>query len=54
MTEDSKCPVTGGVNKQVTGRGRSNPGLVAEPGEPEGSSPALSPVQSDGQGVQLR
>ena len=24
MTDDSKCPVTGGVNKQVTGRGMSN------------------------------
>ncbi len=23
MTDDSKCPVTGGANKQVTGRGRS-------------------------------
>ena len=54
MTDDSKSPVTGGADKQVTGRGRSNPGLVAEPVEPEGSSPALSPVQPDGQGVQLR
>jgi catalase-peroxidase len=24
MTDDSKCPVTGGTNKQATGRGRSN------------------------------
>ena len=24
MTDDSKCPVTGGANKQATGRGRSN------------------------------
>jgi catalase-peroxidase len=24
MTDESKCPVTGGVTKQVTGRGRSN------------------------------
>ena len=24
MTDDSKCPVTGGVNKQATGQGMSN------------------------------
>ena len=30
------------------------PGLVAESAEPEGSPPALSLVQSDGQGLQLR
>ena len=54
MTDDSKSPVTGGANKQVTGQGQVQPGLVAEPVEPEGSSPALSPVQPDGRGVQLR
>jgi catalase-peroxidase len=24
MTDDSTCPVTGGTNRQATGRGRSN------------------------------
>ena len=52
MSDDSKSPVTGGADKQVTG-GQVHPGLVAEPAEPEGSSPALSLVQPDGGGVQL-
>ena len=54
MNEDSKCPVTGGANKPTAGRGTIEPGLVAEPVEPEDSSPELSPEQSDGRGVQLR
>ena len=54
MSDDNKNPVTGGADKQVTGQGQVHPGLVAEPAEPEGSSPALSLVQPDGGGVQLR
>ena len=52
LTDDSKSPVTGGVDKQVTA-GKVHPGLVAEPVEPEGPPPALSLVQPDGRGVEL-
>ena len=54
MNENSKCPVTGGANKQPTGSGMSNRGLVAEPVEPQDSSSEFSHEQSDGRGVQLR
>ena len=34
--------------------GAVEPGLVAEPAEPQDSAPALRPVQPDGRGVRLR
>ena len=40
MNEDSKCPVTGGANKPSRQR-HVEPGLVAEPVEPQDSSSAL-------------
>ena len=53
MNEDSKCPVTGGANNHCR-RWHVEPGLVAEPVEPQDSSSELSHEQSDGRGVQLR
>ena len=54
MNEDSKCPVTGS-DSQTHGRQRHvEPGLVAEPVEPQDPPPELFLVQSDGRGVQLR
>ncbi len=54
MNEDSKCPVTGRSKQTHCRRWHVEPGLVAEPVEPQDSSSALSHEQSDGRGVQLR
>ncbi len=52
--EDSKIPGNG-HGSQTHGRQRHvEPGLVAEPVEPQDPPPALFLVQSDGRGVQLR
>src|SRR5262249_24063015 len=60
------CPRTAkpGNREQVPRHGRFSPthdrrgpderGVVAESVEPEDSAPALPPVRSDGQGIQLR
>ena len=48
MTDDSKHPEMGGADKHANGRSASDPGLVAEPVEPQGSSPALTFVQPYG------
>ena len=50
MSDDaSKCPVTGGRHA----KSKDQPRLVAESVEPEDPPPELSPVRSDGRGVQL-
>ena len=41
MDEDSKCPVTGRTEQTQCRRRHVEPGLVAEPVEPQDSSPAL-------------
>ena len=54
MSEESKCPVTGKTSKPSRRRGHVEPGLVAEPVEPQDPSSELSPVRSHGRGVRLR
>ena len=52
---EAKCPVTGAAARRHTAAGRPDEcGLVAESVEPEDPAPALLPVRSHGQGVQLR
>ena len=54
MNEDSKCPVTGRTKNTHCRRWwHVEPGLVAEPVEPQDSSSELSHEQSHGRGVQL-
>ena len=49
MSEESKCPVTGGTHKPHDWpAGYIEPGLVAEPVEPQDSPPELFLVQSHG------
>ena len=54
MSDDNKCPVTGRTNKPSNRQRHVEPGLVAEPAEPQDSSSELSHEQSDGREVQLR
>jgi hypothetical protein len=53
MSDESKCPVTGRTKNPLPAEARRT-GLVAEPVEPQDSSPALELEQSHGRGVQLR
>ena len=54
MSNEGKCPVTGRTHEHAAGGGHVEPGLVAEPVEPQNPPPALRPEQSDGRGLQLR
>ena len=52
--DESKNPATGGNHKHDDRQRHIEPGLVAEPVEPQDPPPALFLVQSHGRGVQLR
>ena len=54
VANDGKCPVMHGASPPRDFQGQVEPGLVAEPVEPQNSAAELSPVQSHGQGLQLR
>ncbi len=53
MTDDSKSPVTGGADKQVTGRGRSIQDWWPNQLNLKVLHQHSSLVQPDGRGVQL-
>src|ERR1017187_2042721 len=53
LVSRTQVPVLGRRSQTHGGWGPDECGLVAEPTEPEDPAPALLPVRSDGQGVQL-